>query len=78
MANTRSMGAVPDLGATPAPADLVWVWDDSAGIMATRAYSDCVDDLVASMEAVIAGRTTDPGVAGQLWNDSGTVKVSAG
>ncbi len=34
--------------------------------------------LSASGAVVLTLPTTDPAVAGQLWNDTGTVKVSAG
>ena len=46
--------------------------DDSADAALT------CGDLTASGTATIIPPTTDPGIAGALWNDGGTLAISAG
>lgn len=46
---------------------------------ATSVTSITADDLTATGTVILSGLpTSDPAVAGQLWNDTGTLKVSAG
>lgn len=48
-------------------------------VTATFGAATTVNDLTAADVVIFSGLpTTDPVVAGQLWNDAGTLKVSAG
>ncbi len=48
-------------------------------VLATFGTSTSVTNLTASGTVTLSGLpTADPAVAGQLWNDTGTLKVSAG
>lgn len=48
------------------------VTGDVAGAVAATTLSASGDVILSALP------TSDPAVAGQLWNDTGTVKVSAG
>ena len=48
-------------------------------VLATYGANASLTDLTASGTVILSGLpTADPVVAGQLWNDAGTLKVSAG
>jgi len=48
-------------------------------VTATFGAATTVNDLTAADVVIFSGLpTSDPTVAGQLWNDTGTLKVSAG
>lgn len=48
-------------------------------VTATFGAATTVNDLTVADVVIFSGLpTTDPTVAGRLWNDAGTVKVSAG
>jgi hypothetical protein len=48
-------------------------------VTATFGAATSIDDLTVADVVIFSGLpTADPTVAGQLWNDAGTLKVSAG
>ena len=48
-------------------------------VTSTFGAATSITDLTASGTVILSGLpTADPVVAGQLWNDAGTLKVSAG
>ena len=48
-------------------------------VTATLGAATSITSLTASGAVILSGLpTSDPVVAGQLWNDAGTLKVSAG
>jgi hypothetical protein len=73
-----SLGLVSNLGATPADTDLVFIWDVSAGDLRVRTYAEHRAEMFAAFQQQIAAITADPLVAGEFWNDGGTIKISAG
>lgn len=50
------------------------IWDRS---LSTAGHLDC-GDLTASGTSTIIPPTSDPGIAGALWNNGGTLAISAG
>ena len=55
-----------------------FVGTTTGAVAATTLTASGVTSLTNASISMTALPTSDPGVAGRLWNDAGTVKVSAG